>query len=167
MSIDSQLDILKELINKVNFLEREFERYKTYDSPGAEFPVHYLRVPYTSASWNNTAYSTTGKTSIDLSAVFSDGAGNFVPDFVEAVFVRVAVQDSGAAGTDCFLILSPNNTAGSGIPFACFTANDRFNRTSGLVPCDANGNIYYQTTASGVLTLDVGIQIWGWQYKTK
>ena len=33
---------------------------------------------------------------------------------------------------------------------------------AGIVPCDANGDIYYQIAASGTGTMDVNIQIWGY-----
>jgi hypothetical protein len=110
----------------------------------------------TSTSWDGDARSTTAKTLIDLGTVFG------VPDGVKAVLVRVALQDSGAASSDAYLILGPTNVANVGTPFEAFPANDRWNRTSGIVTCDADGNIYYQTLATGVDTLDVNLQIAGY-----
>ena len=31
-----------------------------------------------------------------------------------------------------------------------------------VVPCDANGDVYYQIVASGTGTMDVHLQIWGY-----
>jgi hypothetical protein len=31
-----------------------------------------------------------------------------------------------------------------------------------IVPCDANGDVYYQIVASGTDTLDAILQIWGY-----
>ena len=82
---------------------------------------------------------------------------------MRAVFVNVTIQDSGAAGTDCYLILSGNDTAGSGQRFDCAKVNDPWARyPSVLVPCDANGDIYYQIEASGAGTFDAYISIWSY-----
>lgn len=116
----------------------------------------WLQTALTSTSWDGDAHSTTAKTAIDLSAVFG------VPAGVRAVAVRVDLQDSGAAGVDCWLILGPNSTAFQGIAFGCHPANDRWSYQSGVIPCDTNGDMYYQTGASGASTLDVTIQIWGY-----
>ena len=115
-----------------------------------------LTTPLTSTSWDIDAYSTAAKTIIDLSSVFSAPAG------IKAVLLFIAVRDSDAAGTDTFLILSPNDTANSGTAVDPHPINDRWQRESVVVPCDANGDIYYQIAASGVGTFDVLMQIWGY-----
>lgn len=116
----------------------------------------FLATALTSTSWDGDAFSTTAKTLIDLSAVFS------VPAGVKAVLVRASVQDSGAGASDCMLILGPTDTANLGMVFNCFPSNDRWNRVSAIVPCDANGDIYYQTIASGASTLDIDMRIHGY-----
>ena len=115
-----------------------------------------LTTPLTSTSWDGDSFSTTAKTLIDLSAVFG------VPDGVKAVMVTVAVRDSASQTSDTVLTLSPNNTAGVGIRFSPQYVNDRYGRTSGIVPCNANGDIYYQIDASGAGTFDVVLQIWSY-----
>ena len=115
-----------------------------------------LTAPLTSTSWDGDSFDTTAKTLIDLSAVFS------VPAGVKAVLVWVAVRDSLSAANDTFLILSPNNTAASGFFTTPMTVNDRFNRACLVVPCDSNGDIYYQISASGAGNFDVYLQIWGY-----
>ena len=116
-----------------------------------------LTTPLTSTSWDGDAYSTTGKTLIDLSAVFGAPAG------IKAILANLAVRDSGSAGNECWLILSPNNTPSSGPWFDCSgLANDFFDRGTIIVPCDTNGDIYYQIQASGAGTMDVYLQIWGY-----
>jgi hypothetical protein len=40
--------------------------------------------------------------------------------------------------------------------------NDRRNRFFVEVPCDANGDIYYQVLASGAGTFDIYLEVWGW-----
>ena len=117
----------------------------------------FLSTPLTSTSWDGDSFSTTAKTLIDLSAVFG------VPAGVKAVYVLVRVNDSASAGTDCYLILSPNNTAASGFQSRPYgRANDAYESHSFIVPCDANGDIYYQILASGAGTFDVLIQVWGY-----
>lgn len=112
--------------------------------------------PLTSTSWDGDSFNTTAKTLIDLSAVFG------VPANVKGILVRAAVQDSAAASGDYYLTLAPNGSAGSGLTINCIPVNDRLNRTELIVPCDSNGDIYYQIAASGSGTFDVYIQIWGY-----
>jgi len=118
----------------------------------------FLTTPKTSTSWDGDAYSTTAKTKIDLSTVFG------VPAGVKAILVRLTARDSGSSAGYCQLGLSPNDTAGSVAVQAYLqgVANDVYVAANGVVPCDANGDIYYQITASGAGTLDAVIEIWGW-----
>ena len=119
---------------------------------------HFLTSPLTSTAWHGDAHSTTAKTKIDLSEVFG------VPAGVKAVMVRMAARDSGSSAWYCKLALSPNNTADSvavqaylhGVP------NDVYVSVNGIVPCDGNGDVYYQITASGTDTLDATLEIWGY-----
>ena len=116
----------------------------------------YKQTALTSTSWDGDSFSTTAKTLIDLSAVFG------VPAGVRAVYVMVSVRDSASAGGDYYIILAPNNTAGAGIYFdASGQTNDSWERAAAWIPCDSNGDIYYQIAASGASTLDVYIQVWG------
>jgi len=115
-----------------------------------------LTQPLTSTSWDGDSYSTTAKTVIDLSAVFS------VPAGVRAVLVHTAVRDSAASTNNCYLILSPNGDAGEGMYTNTFAYDDWWSYGSAVVPCDANGDIYYQINASGAGTFDAVIQIWGY-----
>lgn len=119
---------------------------------------HFLASPLTSTAWDGDAYSTTAKTLIDMSAVFG------VPAGVKAVLLYAAVRDSGSATQDTYLILSPNNTVFKGIAVSPMPVNDRYGRYGLTIPCDSNGDIYYQITASGAGTFDVVIEIWGWLY---
>jgi hypothetical protein len=118
-----------------------------------------LQTPLTSTSWDGDSYSTTAKTLIDLSAVFGAPAG------IKAVLCYVTIRDSGSAAGDPYLILSPNNTAASGLAATCAgQANDSASRQVIIVPCDANGDVYHQINASGASTMDVWIELWGyWQ----
>mgnify|MGYP001569581080 CR=1 FL=1 len=130
------------------------------NATGLSVPVFTpLTTPLSSTSWDGDAYSTTAKTLIDLSAVFS------VPAGVKAVLVQVFIRDSAsaAAGNDNHIILGPTNTADEGSQVACAgLTNDCWSRGMLVVPCDANGDIYYQTYASGAGTLDVYLYIWGY-----
>jgi hypothetical protein len=108
--------------------------------------------------FNGTAgQSTTAKTAMDLSALFSG-----VPAGIKKIVFRGYVNDSGSAAADSYLILSPNNTAGAGIAVSPFPVNDRRNRFFVEVPCDANGDIYYQVLASGAGTFDIYLEVWGY-----
>jgi hypothetical protein len=119
----------------------------------------YLTTPLTSTSFDGDSFSTTAKTLIDLSSVFSAPAG------IKAILVSTTINDSGSAAstTGCFLVLSQNSTANSGFyNRASGLANDAWTTGIMIVPCDVNGDIYYQINASGASTLDVRIVIWGY-----
>lgn len=132
--------------------------YFKWDSGQAVETVtqEFLTTPLTSTSWDGDSFSTTAKTLIDLSAVFG------VPAGVKAVLVLVLLQDSAAETSDCRIFLGPSNTAGVGPSVSCLPINDRYNRAMLIVPCDANGDIYYQIVASGTGTMDIFLQIWGY-----
>jgi hypothetical protein len=151
--------ISDEVMRELRHIEKEIEILKIFEVPKASSGWVYLQAPLTSTSWDGDAHSTTAKTLIDLSTVFG------VPPGVKAVLVKVAANDSGSAGTSCFIALSPNNTAFEYAlvckPFDI--ANDSPRHANGVVPCDNNGDIYYEIAATGVNTFDVILQIWGWE----
>lgn len=145
-----------ELERKLYEIERLLERLNQIERGNDSV---WLQTPLTSTAWDGDSYSTTAKTKIDLSTVFGAPAG------IKAVYVRVQARDSASAGNnDLYVLLSPNNTAGSA-PLAVRPSgrpNDYWEDQAGKVPCDTNGDIYYQVSASGTGTMDVKITIWGY-----
>ena len=141
-------------IDRIKKLEREVERLRVKEKQ-VFVP---LTSPLTSTAWDGDAFSTTSKTLIDLSTVFGAPAG------IKAVLVRLAARDSGASGYDAYFGISPNDVAadlslnirlqGHG--------NDQILESTTICPCDANGDIYYQTKASNTGTLDCWLWIWGY-----
>ena len=115
----------------------------------------WLTAPLTSTSWDGDSHSTTARTLIDLSAVFG------TPANIKAVLVHISINDSGSAGGDHWFGLSPA-AAGISIDWTCPPVNDAAGRYAGLVPCNGDGDIYYQIDASGANTMDVWLQIWAY-----
>ena len=119
-----------------------------------------LTDPLESASWDGDAYATVSTaTQLDLSAVFGAPAG------IKAVLMRVACRDSGTWGTAAgYVILTPDS---DGTPTAmicrCYGGDLYMDKTE-VIPCDANGDLWYKLSASGgaTATLDVVLQIWGY-----
>jgi len=140
------------VIRRLTALEREVERLRVKEKQ-VFVP---LTTPLTSTAWDGDTFSTTSKTLIDLSTVFGAPAG------IKAVLFFVAVRDSASQTTDTYIRLSPNNATASGLGFNTGYVNDRFGRHSAVIPCDANGDIYYEIKASGAGTMDVFLQIWGY-----
>ena len=148
-------DLMREVVRRMVDAELRLAAQEAQES---ERTV-WLRSRLTSTAWNGDPRSTTAKTKLDLSTVFA-GYPN-AP--VRAVYVSVSVRDSDSAATDCLLILDPTNAAGVGQAFRCSgLANDQYNSSRGWIPCDANGDIYYQVVASGAGTLDAWLEIWGY-----
>ena len=147
------MNAIEGILSSIKDLAKRVGRLEVQDNPRWV----YLAAPLTSTSFDGDSFSTTAKTVMDLSALFT------VPAGIKAVLVTVTYRDSASATADCLLILSPNNSAGSGIEFRCWgQVNDFWSNGTGIIPCDANGDIYYQCFASGAGTLDIYIQIWGY-----
>ena len=117
-----------------------------------------LTTPLTSTSWDGDARTTTARTIIDLSAVFSAPAG------IKAALMRMYCRDSASAGDDSLYFELSATLAGNpaiqlrlgGLP------NDFYAMASGICPCDANGDIYFALAASGAGTMDCMIEIHGY-----
>lgn len=142
------------MLKRLTKLEREVERLRVKEKQ-VFVP---LTTPLTSTAWDGDAFSTTAKTKIDLSVVFG------VPAGVKAVLIRLAARDSGSSSATCQLAVSPNDTADIVVIQAYLQgfANNVYGASSGVCPCDTNGDIYYQIAASGTDTLQAWIQIWGY-----
>ena len=149
------MDALEAMQREINQLKRQLEMFQSGNYATCQFVP--LTAALTSTSWDGDGYSTTGKTLIDLSAVFG------VPAGVKAILARIAIRDSDGADGDYTFILSPEASGGVGpAQINCIPVYDRYNRASFVVPCDANGDVYYQVAASGAGTMDVILQIWGY-----
>jgi len=154
----SEISELRERINKLESYIANLN-HRHYKIP-AFSEIVFPDAPLTSTSWDGDAFSTTAKTLIDLFTVFA------VPKNVKAVLVKTRINDSGSAAGNPFLILSPTNTAGEGpyIQKCSGFADDYLHHHNGIVPCDSNGDIYYQIAASGAGTMDVYLQIYGYVF---
>jgi len=117
----------------------------------------FLTTPLTSTAWDGDSFSTTSKTLIDLSAVFG------VPAGVKAVLVKVALRDSASASGLYYIQFSGvSSGTGYSLTVPAIPVNDRYGYGQGIVPCDANGDIYYSIVASGSGTMDIYLEIWGY-----
>ena len=115
-----------------------------------------LQAPLTSTDFDGDSFPTTAKTVIDLSVEFGAPAG------IRAALFRYAIRDAGSAANDTWVILSPTNVATTGITADCHPVDDRWTRGAFVVPCDANGDVYYQIQASGAGLFELSLQIWGY-----
>ena len=117
----------------------------------------FLTTPLTSTAWDGDSFSTTSKTLIDLSAVFG------VPAGVKAVLVKVALRDSASASGLYYIQFSGvSSGTGYSLTVPAIPVNDRYGYGQGIVPCNANGDIYYNIVASGSGTMDIYLEIWGY-----
>ena len=149
------MDALTGILNTIKALSQRISRLEAQSTPH----WHYLQAPLTAAAWEGTTHSDTAKTLIDLSAVFA------VPAGVKVVLVEVAIQDIDSTGPDDNCItLGPTNAAGVG---TTVRSKGRYDNDlechQRIVPCDTNGDIYYEVAASGVLSLTAWIRIWGYE----
>ena len=150
-------DTIELMMRDIDAMRRQLEAFTSGGYATVQFVP--LTTPLTSTSWDGDAFSTTAKTKIDLSAVFGAPAG------IKAIAVRLVCRDSGSSGTSSATVrISATDTADEGaVVTRCGgLPNDYYADNSGVCPCNADGDIYYQTQASGSGTLDVIMQIWGY-----
>ena len=109
----------------------------------------FLTTPLTSTSWDGDTKSTADRAIVDLSTVFS------VPAGVKAVLISVQTQ---ADAVNDYIRFGPNS--GNNFTLICRTAvANQITHASGVVPCDANGDIYCYP--SGTVE---GVWVWIWGY---
>ena len=110
---------------------------------------HFLATPLTSTSWDGDNKGTGDRATVDLSAVFG------VPAGVKAVLM--SIQTTGDAAND-YIRFGPNS--GNNFALTCrTTVASQIAHASGIVPCDANGDVYCYT--SGTVE---SVQVWIWGY---
>jgi hypothetical protein len=121
---------------------------------------HFLIEPLKATAWDGSSfsYSTQGKVKIDLSTYFG------VPAGVKAVVLQTGIKDSDSENSNALIAFSPNDTANEWAGLLKITGlpSDVQYRDGWTIPCDANGDIYYQIVASGSGTMHVTIEIWGY-----
>ena len=116
-----------------------------------------LTNPATSTSWDGDNKTTTGSpTQIDLSAAFS------LPANIKAVSLVVTVRDSSSASaTSGQSYLTLQSTSSSANPAlvarAAGQVNNLYVDSAGVVPCDSNGDIWYNCNALGTFQAYINI----------
>jgi hypothetical protein len=141
---------------KSNAKAADSDKLDGLDSTDFGRPV-FLAAPLTSTAWDGDSFSTTSKTLIDLSTVFG------VPSGIKAVLTKIALRDSGSDAISCtFQLSGVSSGTNYSLTAQASPINDRYAYFNGIVPCDANGDIYYVVTASGSGTMDIYLEIWGY-----
>lgn len=139
------------MLKRVKALEREVERLKVKESPimsNYGRPV-FLSTPLTSTAWDGDNKGTGDRATVDLSAVFG------VPAGVKAVIM--SVQTTGDVAND-YIRFGPNSTY-SYVLTCRTTVASQIAHAFGIVPCDANGDVYCYTSG------DVeSVYVWIWGY---
>lgn len=123
------------------------------------YAVKSLLAPLTSTSYDGDSFSTTGKTLLDLSALFG------MPAAAKQGMIRLLVRDSGsAASTQCWWGVAPNATSGSLCTAIWLDGegNDRWREAGGLTALTTSGDVYRQNVASGAGLMEVYMQFWGY-----
>jgi len=124
------------------------------------FGFHPLTAYIGSATYAGGAFSTFNKTT-GTKTVSTEFSG--VPSTAKALLLNVSVRDSGSAANECWVIVSPNNSAGDGLTARCSgLANDKFHTQVMVVPTNGSNTIYFEGQASGASTLDISIRCYGY-----
>lgn len=109
----------------------------------------FLKTPLTSTSWDGDTKGVGDRAIVDLSTVFG------VPDGVKAVLMGIQTQSAVA---NQYIRFGPDS--GNSFALTCRTqVAGQITQASGIVPCDANGDVYCYP--SGTIE---GVYVWIWGY---
>lgn len=110
---------------------------------------HFLTTPLTSTSWDGDTKSIGDRAIVDLSTVFG------VPAGVKAVLMSIQTQASAA---NQYIRFGPNSAYSYDLTCRTQVAG-QIMHASGIVPCDANGDVY--CNPSGTVE---SVYVWIWGY---
>jgi len=144
-------DPMVSLVAEVDTLRKRLERQEVKEKPVIATGWTFLAEALTSTSWDGDAKGTANNGILDLSAVFN------VPAGVDAVLVLLTVKDNSSGDTR-YVALGPSS--GNYSMVTRVMANDVYNTTQGVVPCDANGDIYVKMSGDNIDY--VHLSIWGY-----
>ena len=134
-------------VDRIKKLEREVERLRVKES--GKFIA--LTTPLTSTNFAGATLTNANNAIVDLSTEFS------VPAAVKAVLMTV----QGASGTaNQYLRFGPSATYNYALQLRAQVKNIS-NSVTGIVPCDANGDVYLYV-GTGHTMVQVYIWIWGY-----
>lgn len=134
----------------ISFWQEEvsFDKMMGADQPPEFIGIRAGQGTY-SISWDGDNKGTGDRATVDLSAVFG------VPVGVKAVLM--SIQTQGNAAND-YIRFGPNST--NNFTLTCRTqVNSQIAHASGIVPCDANGDVYCYTSGD---VESVYVYIWGY-----
>lgn len=97
----------------------------------------------------------------DVDSLFT---GEDRPKDAVAAIIDVAVNDSGSAGTACYLALAAPGIIVAGKTFYCYPGdvNDRVQSRLVIIPISSDGKFAVSAEASGGSTLDYSLKLIGW-----
>ena len=131
-----------------------------YIQPFGEVVWCEQKIPLTNFAF--TPYTTTADLAINLE---SETSGK-VPKGARAVQLDVRTNDSGSSTSNCYFAVGKDVSAHEIIVLNIGTTglnlpNDDFMYLTGKVPCNSSGDIECEILASGSLTLDAHITVYG------
>lgn len=115
--------------------------------------IVWLEKGLTSNTITGSGSGDVGTTTLNLDADLN-GA---IPNGVKSIHAYGVVNDSGSAGTDCYLVLAEDRSDSAyGVTLSPYgLANDTSARGNGWIPCNTNGDIEYAIEATGANTFDI------------
>jgi len=148
-------DILEQMQREINELRRQLEAFNSGGYSTLEFVP--LTTPLSVTGFNGDSFSDVAtSTQMDLSAIASTPAG------IKAILMKINVNDSASFPTGgLYFGLGPSDTYWS----ACMVrplGGDYVESVLSVIPCDANGDLWYRVNASGVGTLDIATAVYGY-----
>ena len=118
-----------------------------------------LKEPYTHTSFDGDSFSTVGSNT----KIENTGWSTTIPADAKAIVLRVDARDSGSASGNCWFGIY-TESGGTSAAIMCRPygrPNDARESEHQTVPC-TDGDIWYQTTATGTNTLDVWLWCFGY-----
>jgi len=111
-----------------------------------------------------TGLSTEGWTMLDVDKLAKIAGSSGMPKGAKGVVLDAEINDSGGAGTDCYMQFAKPGAIVAGQTFTIHAGsiNDRKASGQAIVPCTDDGKVAWNYLASGGNTLDYSIKLIGW-----
>jgi len=135
-------DSLVKMMARLDALEKRLGRQEIREKPGSEGGWTFLDAAVTHSSWDGDTKDIAHSVLFDLSA----SPWN-LPAGIRAVLARLVIQDN-ATGDARYVAIGPSSSYQTLV--ARVLTQDMLNEFYGVVPCDANGDLYIKVGGDNI-----------------
>ncbi len=146
-----------DLLSRIVRIERRLDNLV---KPERGWTPHFLTTPYTNADFNGDSFSDVAVNTVIENTSWS----TTIPTNAKALLIEGECYDSGSAATANLYVALYGAALATNAPWVMSPSgqnNDGYAFGMGIVPC-TDGDIWYRVVASGVSTMDIWLECFGW-----